>query len=196
MLVVLVSSRFAADAPSPLFSRPVPATNVPPQRQHVAFRWQICMRVYTCQVTLFVGRNADQAHGCVHCPDDKHEMLKATHTLTHLNRSTPLVLAVQQGHTEAARVLIEAGAAIDVVPRAEDGSERAPSLARLAVDMRRGDLVSLLAKALIDRDSSETWSAEWAASSADDAAAGGGADGEGAAGVGKRSDVTVGEQRL
>lgn len=83
----------------------------------------------------------------------------------HARRSTPLVLAVQQGHTEAARVLIEAGAAIDVVPRAEDGSERAPSLARLAADMGRADLVSLLAKALIDRDSAETLAAVWAAAS-------------------------------
>lgn len=71
-------------------------------------------------------------------------------------------------------MLIEAGAAIDVVPRGEDGSERAPSLARLAADMRRGDLVSLLAKALIDRDSSETWVAARAAASA-----GVGADGDG-----------------
>eukprot|EP00752_Nemacystus_decipiens_P005785 g5234.t1 len=81
------------------------------------------------------------------------------------SKSTPLVLAVEQGHTEAARVLIEAGAAIDVLPRAEDGSERAPSLARLAADMGRADLVTLLAKALIDRDSSETLAAEWAAAS-------------------------------
>lgn len=63
-------------------------------------------------------------------------------------------------------MLVEAGAAIDAVPRAEDGSERAPSLAGLAVDMRRGYLVSLLAKALVDRDASETWAAEWTATTA------------------------------
>lgn len=79
-------------------------------------------------------------------------------------RSTPLGIAVQEGHLEAARALIDAGAAIDAVPRGQDGKEQATSLARLAADMRRGDMVSLLARAIIDRDSSETWTREWAAS--------------------------------
>lgn len=73
------------------------------------------------------------------------------------------MLAVQQGHVEAARALIEAGARIDVVPRREDGTERAPSLARLAADMKRGDMVSLLVEALVVRDSAESWTREWAA---------------------------------
>ncbi len=84
-----------------------------------------------------------------------------------VRRSTPLVLAVQRGHAGAARALVEAGAAIrGVVPRRGDGSERAPSLARLAADMRRGDLVSLLARGLVERDSSERWAMEWAAAAA------------------------------
>lgn len=74
------------------------------------------------------------------------------------------MLAVQQGHVEATRALIEAGARIDVVPRREDGTERAPSLARLAADMNRGDMVSLLVEALVVRDSAESWTREWAAS--------------------------------
>ncbi|CAM9874499.1 unnamed protein product, partial [Ectocarpus sp. 8 AP-2014] len=78
--------------------------------------------------------------------------------------STPLGIAVQEGHLEAARALVDAGAAIDAVPRGQDGKERATSLARLAADMRRGDMVALLARALVDRDSSETWAIEWAAS--------------------------------
>ncbi|CAM9723802.1 unnamed protein product, partial [Laminaria digitata] len=79
------------------------------------------------------------------------------------SRSTPLVLAVQQGHVEAARALIEAGARIDIIPRGEDGTELAPSLARLAADMKRADMVALLVKAVVKRDSSESWTREWAA---------------------------------
>lgn len=78
-------------------------------------------------------------------------------------RSTPLILAVQHGHVEAARALVEAGARIDVVPRREDGTELAPSLARLAADMKRGDLVAVLVKAVAKRDSMESWTREWAA---------------------------------
>ena len=80
-----------------------------------------------------------------------------------VDRSTPLVLAVQHGHVEAARALVEAGARIDVVPRGADGTELAPSLARLAADMKRGDMVALLVKAVVKRDSSESWTREWAA---------------------------------
>lgn len=80
-----------------------------------------------------------------------------------VDRSTPLVLAVQQGHVEAARALIEAGARIDIIPRGEDGTELAPSLARLAADMKRADMVALLVKAVVKRDSSESWTREWAA---------------------------------
>lgn len=79
-------------------------------------------------------------------------------------RSTPLGIAVQEGHLEAARALVDAGAAIDAVPRGQDGKERATSLARLAADMRRGDMVALLARAIVDRDSSETWARQWTAS--------------------------------
>lgn len=77
-------------------------------------------------------------------------------------RSTPLALAVQGGHLEAARALIEAGASIRKVPRRGDGSLLAPSLARLAAAMNRGDIVSLLAGELVRRDSAESWTREWA----------------------------------
>lgn len=81
-----------------------------------------------------------------------------------LFRSTALVLAVQQRKLDAARALIEAGARIDIIPLREDGTERAPSLSRLAANMKCGDMVSLLVEALLKRDAAERWTKEWAAS--------------------------------
>lgn len=62
---------------------------------------------------------------------------------------------------EASRVLVEAGASVEAIPRGQDGSQLSLSLARLAASMARGDLVSLLAGALVKRDSAECWMRDW-----------------------------------
>lgn len=144
-----------------------------------------------------------QGYPCHRCFREKYRSLKddalRSDQTRGVHRSTPLVLAVQQGHVGAASALIEAGAAIDVVPRREDGSEKASSLTRLAADMKRGDMVSLLAKAVVQRDSSDAWVKEWAAANGTVAGAaasapdlgGGGADGAG--GVDSAGGVDNGE---
>lgn len=71
------------------------------------------------------------------------------------------MLAVRAGHVEVARVLVDAGASVDVIPRGQDGNPLTPSLIRLAAGSKRGDLVALMASALFKRDSADRWLRNW-----------------------------------